>query len=496
MNRSRLNHMVASGLGLLLLAAFVTAGCQYGQQTSVVEPEKMPVTTASEQAREEYIRGRDLFEKLRFTDAREHYAKAVELDPDFALAHLGMANTSPTATEFWNSLEAAVTAADKASEGERHFVLAADAGTRGKVAAQKEHLDRLAEMFPDDERVHNAIGQYYFGRQDYAKAVEHYDKAASLNADFSQPYNQLGYAHRFMNNYDSAEKAFKKYIELIPDEPNPYDSFAELLMKTGRWEESIQNYELALEKNPNFIASYIGIGNNQMFMGQGEQARETFGKLLEVARNDGERRQALFWTANSYIHEGDIEAALEALDERYAIAAETKDLSTPAGDLVLIGNVLLEAGRADQALAKYDAALETMDRSDALGDNKDNFRRNHLYRAARVSLAKGELNAAEQAASDYGKQVGELGIPFEIRQHHELLGMIALKRKDHDTAIEHLEQANQQNPRVLYLTALAHKSAGNADSAREMCERAARFNGLNFNYAFVRGPALEMLEKL
>ena len=37
-------------------------------------------------------------------------------------------------------------------------------------------------------------------------------------------------------------------------------------MKTGRYEESIAKYEQALEIEPTFIASYIGIGNNQMFM--------------------------------------------------------------------------------------------------------------------------------------------------------------------------------------------------------------------------------------
>jgi tetratricopeptide (TPR) repeat protein len=43
----------------------------------------------------------------------------------------------------------------------------------------------------------------------------------------------------------------------------PSYSYAELLMKTGRFEESIKNYEKALAVDPNFVASYIGIGNDR-----------------------------------------------------------------------------------------------------------------------------------------------------------------------------------------------------------------------------------------
>ena len=49
-------------------------------------------------------------------------------------------------------------------------------------------------------------------------------------------------------------------------DPNPYDSYAELLMKLGRYEESIQQYKKALDVNPEFFASHMGISNNLMFL--------------------------------------------------------------------------------------------------------------------------------------------------------------------------------------------------------------------------------------
>jgi len=478
---------------LLAFSCLAFLGCQNGPAPVQDDPTKVPITTSSEEARDKYLDGRELLEKLRATDAREHYKEAVALDPDFGMAQLAMATTAPTANEFWESLGAAVASADKLSEAERHTILAFDAGARGDVAAQKEHLDRLVESYPEDERALNALGQYHFGRQEWDLAIEHYERAASINPDFSQIYNQLGYARRFLRDYDGAEAAFLKYIDLIPGEPNPHDSYAELLMKLGRFEESIEHYEKALELDPRFIASYVGIGNNQIFMGRGDEARETFAKLMDVARNDGEKRQALLWSAASYVHEGRTDEALGVLSERHEIAKATSDFPAMAGDLVLEGMVLLEAGRIDEAWDRFQGAIKRMDVSDSPQDNKDNFRRNHLYREARIAIARGDLQTAEDRAATYGEQIQEHGILFEQWLHHELLGLIAMARGDHATAVEQLTQANVQNPRVLYLTALANDGKGDKEQARETCERAANFNGLSFNYAYVRASAQEML---
>ena len=76
--------------------------------------EKLAVTTSSDEARKEYLAGRDLQEKLRITDSIQHFDKAISLDPNFALAELNRANVSPTAKEFFDHLKKAVALADKA----------------------------------------------------------------------------------------------------------------------------------------------------------------------------------------------------------------------------------------------------------------------------------------------------------------------------------------------------------------------------------------------
>jgi lipopolysaccharide biosynthesis regulator YciM len=70
-----------------------------------------------------------------------------------------------------------------------------------------------------------------------------------------------------------------------------------------------------------------------------------------------------------------------------------------------------------------------------------------------------------------------------------LRGSIALAEKRAAEAVKELSEANQQDPKVLYLTALAYRDAGDARQAAVFAKKAARFNGLAFNYGYVRGKA-------
>jgi tetratricopeptide (TPR) repeat protein len=481
MKTSRAVALAACALGVLALAP------------AAMSADKVPITTSSEEARQLYLKGRDLAEKLRATDARPLYDQAAAKDPSFAMAQVGLANTAPTPKDFFAAVDRAVALADEASEPEKLLVCALDAGAKGEPARQKDCLTKLAAAYPGDERVHNQLGVFYFGRQDYAAAVEEFKKATSINPAYSASYNQLGYVYRFQGNYPEAERAFKKYIELIPDDPNPYDSYAELLMKMGRFEESIKNYEKALSLNPNFVASYIGIGNDRVFMGQPEEARKSYAKLAAIARNDGEKRQARLWTAMSYVHEGATDKALAEIDKMSAIDRAGKDLVALSGTCNQAGNILLEAGRVDEAAAKFREQLATIDQADVAAPVKEGAHRQGLFDEARVALAKNDLATAKAKAAAYATAVDVKKIPFEVRQSHELAGRIGLADKNYAAAVTELRQANQQDPRVLYLTAVALQGKGDLQGAKDASVQAADFNGLSNTYGYVRGKAKAML---
>jgi tetratricopeptide (TPR) repeat protein len=266
-------------------------------------------------------------------------------------------------------------------------------------------------------------------------------------------------------------------------------------MKMGRFEESIKSYEKALSVDPNFVASHIGIGNARVFMGQGEEARQTYAKLGAIARNDGERRQAHFWTAMSYVHEGATDKALAALSKMAAIDQAGKDLVALAGVTAQMGNVLLEAGRVDEAAARFRERDATIDKAEVAAQVKEGAHRQALFDEARVALARNDLASAKAKAAAYTKAATAKGIPFELRQSRELAGRLALAEKDYATAADELRQANQQDPRVLYLTAVALRGKGDSQSAKEAGNQAAEFNGLSNTYGYVRSKAQALVSE-
>jgi len=458
--------------------------------------EKISVTTLSDEARQAYRQGRQLAESLRAADARPYFQEAVDLDDGFALAYLALANSATSTTEFFTALQQAVDRVDNVSPGERLMIEAQNAAIKRDPEGQRGHLERLVALHPNDERAQTLRANFHFGRQEYAPAIRHFVRATEIAPDYPPPYNSLGYALRAQGKLAEAESTFKKYIEVLPDEPNPYDSYAELQMKMGRFEASISAYRQALEKDPQFVASWIGIGTNQIFLGQTVAARETFQGLYDQARSVAERRQAVTGILASYLFLGDHAGAMEQAIRLDSLAEEIDDRAARVGDLNLMGNILLAAGTLDEASGRFDEAVRAIELAAVPDEVKEATRRTHLYQLARVALAAGDLEEAATRIETYRTAAAAAGIPFELRRGHELTGRLALAREDYSEALTQLEKANQQDPRVLYWTALACRGVGDRKRAVDLSYRAATWNSLGLNYAFVHNAALSLVEEL
>jgi tetratricopeptide (TPR) repeat protein len=451
---------------------------------------KIAVTTSSEEARKEYLAGRDLQEKLRITDSIQHFDKAISLDPNFALAELNRANVSPTAKEFFDHLKKAAALADKASDGERMLIQANEAGANGNPTKQKEILEKLVAAYPNDERAHFALGGYYFGQQDYKQAISHYKRSTDLDSSYSTAFNILGYAYRQDGNFNDAEAAFKKYIELIPNDPNPYDSYAELLLKMGRFDEAITQYKKALAIDSNFLNSHFGIAAALTYQGKSSDALAELQKMTDKARSDGERRTALFGQMVVAADGGKLDQALTELQKQYALGEKTNDIPAMAADLQLKGNILLEMGKYPDAKQAYEQALKMTTDSNLSQEIKDNTSLFHHFNLARVAIGERDLATAKKETDEFRKGAETAKNPGLIKQAHELAGRIALQEKNYDQAIAELDQSNQQNPSDLYLLGEAYQGKGDVAKAKESFTKAAKFNSLPLlNYAFVRTKA-------
>jgi len=465
-----------------LMVLILLTGC-----TKKEDEGKIPITAVSEDAKQDFLKGRDASENQKSMESLQHLENALTKDSNFALAYYYHAFASTTTKGFFEDVDKAVALADKVSEGEKLMIMALQANANGEQKKQEEYLTKLVQLYPKDERAHSLLGQFYFGQQDYDKAIEHLSMATEIAPNYSSSYNMLGYSNKNLGNYTEAENAFKKYIKLIPDDPNPYDSYAELLMKQGKYEESIEQYRKALSIDPNFVSSFLGISYNYNFLGKHEDARKELQTLYDNARNDGERGTALFAMTVSYADEGNFDKAMEEMQKQYVLNEKINDAGGMAGDLNAMGNILLEAGKYDEAMKKFEQAVEVTLASNLSNELKENTKRFQLYNVARVWLMKNNLKGAKEKANEFSEKASMSNNTFQIWSSHELQGLIALQEKDFKKAESEFKMANQQNPYTFYRLGLAYQGMSNKEMADKHFKMAANFNALtNLNQSFVR----------
>jgi tetratricopeptide (TPR) repeat protein len=487
------NHLVVGAVSALVVAMLLFTGCAKKK----VDDGKIPITTASEEAKKEFLQGRDLIEKLRLQNSILHFENAIAKDPNFASAYFQLAQAATTAKGFFDNMKKAVALVDKVSEGERLMIMGLQAFADADQPKQKEMYEKLVAAYPKDERAHFVLGNYYNGLQDYAKAVEHYVMCTMIDSNYSPAYNSLGYAYRSLEKYDDAENAFKKYTELIPGDPNPPDSYAELLMKRGKFDESIATYKKALSIDPNFVSSHVGVAANLMYMGKPDEAAAELQKLFDMSRDDGERRTALFNMVVLNIDAGMMEQALLEADKEYSVAEKVNDVANMSADLAMKANILQEMGKYADALALYEKSVKLIEDSDLSQAIKDNTKLAHHYSVASVAIKKKDMKTAKAETEEFRKGAEAIKNTFQIRQAHGLAGAIALAEKKYDDAIAELQQANQLNPSNLYSLSLAYQGKKDKEKAKEFCMKAANDNSLpNLNYAFIRSKATKMLAKM
>jgi tetratricopeptide (TPR) repeat protein len=261
----------------------------------------------------------------------------------------------------------------------------------------------------------------------------------------------------------------------------------------GKFDDAITQYRKALSIDQNFINSHLGIGAALAYQGKADEAAAEFNKITGKARSDGERRAAMFALTVLAADTGKWDQALSEIDQQYALGEKSSDVPNLAGDLQLKGNVLLEMGKYDEAKAAFDRGLKATTDSSLSQEIKDNATLFHHYNLTRVALGKKDLATAKTEADEFRKGVAAGKNPNQVKQSHELLGLIALEEKNYDQALGEFQQTNQQNPQNLFRTAQAYDLKGDKAKAKEFYGKAAHFNSLpQINYAFVRAKAAKM----
>jgi tetratricopeptide (TPR) repeat protein len=483
MNRIPLLRFSAAAAAVLLLLAPATLLAQ-------TKTGELSITTSSKPALALFQQAREKMDNAEITAAVPLLDEAIQKDPNFAMAYAYRALAGGGFNVLRQNLEKAVGLVDKVSPGERHWILAQEAQFDGNLPKAKEHGDALLKLYPQDKRVAQLAGTFLGDSPaDLGAALRHFEKATALDARFASAYNQIGYAQSRLGDYTAAEEAFKQYIALRPGSPNPYDSYAELLMKMGRYDDSISQYQKALDKDPQFSSALAGIGHNDVFKGDYTKARQSYQREFDQATNVNGKSGSLFWTTTSYVHEGNTVEAMKAIEQQRAFAERANLIPTVIGTHEQAAFILAESGDLAGSVKHIDAATRLVEESALPTSTKEAARLRIMLARARILTAVHEFDSARVLVGKCQTLVDVSKNPAEERALQGVFGMLELEQGHNDQALVHFAKADPESAYDLFYTAVAQERKGDKVEAARLYSKVATWNQNDLGYAVVRARA-------
>ena len=306
-----------------------------GELQLVLSPDELAKVTkrATEnpEAYQEYLQGRIEWKKRSrqgFANAIQHFEKAIELDPNFALAYSGLADVY-IVFPFWQ-VESPTVAYPKAR----------------KNAERARELDAmLAEPWASLA----ALKSVEF---DWSKADELYAHSISLNKNYATAWQWRGGLHLEMGSLDHVLEYAKQALELDPISPIITETVGRAYLHSNESEKAIVQYQRAYElsgrENVNFLTT---IAIAYLRMNQPEKGikfiKQNFEDIMSNIR-------ALSHTARCEANLGNKGRAYELL----ATLLHLKSKPDRYVSELYIADVFAELGDKDKALYWLDEGIE------------------------------------------------------------------------------------------------------------------------------------------
>jgi tetratricopeptide (TPR) repeat protein len=199
-----------------------------GESLITVEKHDTPLetaTTSSLEALKAYSTGMRVSFSTGFPDALPLFKRAVEIDPQFAMAYASMGlmysniGESVLAAE---STRKAYQLRDRASDRERFFITTLyDRQVTGNLEKEQQTLRLWGQTYPRDRDAHGLLaGLASVGSGHYERAIEEATIALGIDPDFGPGYISIAYSHFSLNHMAEAEKTIRTASERkreIPD---------------------------------------------------------------------------------------------------------------------------------------------------------------------------------------------------------------------------------------------------------------------------------------
>jgi serine/threonine protein kinase/Tfp pilus assembly protein PilF len=226
--------------------------------------EKAP--TADVQAYDYYLRGRSYTRRWDLDFALQMFEQAINLDPNFALAHACVASVCGMICEYREQhsrwIDKGLAACERAAALEPSLaeVLAARAWL---LSAQKkydeaiQYAQRAIERKPDCEGAYSILGRAYFASGQFQEAADLVHRALQANGDdynvYIPLYNSLGALGQKELAKELREqqvRALEQQLEVVPEDVRARMLLAGNYAALGKKEDAIRQLKTAVALRP------------------------------------------------------------------------------------------------------------------------------------------------------------------------------------------------------------------------------------------------------
>jgi len=257
--------------------------------------------------------------------AVDYFQQAIKLDPEFALAYVGISQTYYTMTSYSyisakDGFLQAKTAAQKALEidsslADAHAALAMTFAIDWKWSEAEREFKRALELNPNVAYIHYEYGLSYLipmkrtdeGIQEIKRALELEPLSIPMNAN-------LGGAYMYARKSDAALEQAKKTFELDPGHITARIWLENIYQSRGMYGESLALVEETLKTHPSdqYALQYAAYAYAKT--ARGSEAEAILGKFRELEKTEPVDAYSL---VSIYIALGDKERAFAALEKSF-----------------------------------------------------------------------------------------------------------------------------------------------------------------------------------
>ncbi len=325
------------------------------------------------QAYMRYLQGRSFWNmrtERAVGKAIECFEEAIAMDPQFALAHAGIADCYVVMADWGYMIQAegfrrAREAALKALElddtlAEPHASLAITvAGLEGQYPRAKAEMELALELNPN-----YATGRHWYATLllrmgDLQGALDEGSRAVELDPLSPVIATEYGEMLAMAGRFTEAEEQFHRTLDLNPGFTGARCSLAKVLQQTWRWERAEEVLRRAVELDPGFARARADLGMLLLITGRAGQGIAELREAVRLAPDNPAVSHAL---ALALLFTGAIAEALQQ--------AEQTVEENPSFEPGLIGLALAHAagGNFQEALTEIRKADELVQRGYRLLD--------------------------------------------------------------------------------------------------------------------------------